>query len=167
MVYQWKSGTRIKGDAQKSGELFEQLAATEEGLTAKTLLEANKIETAPLHNDYEWNNETAANEWRLHQSRKFINSLVIVEVAPTLNIPETSRAFQITTEPHKYEPLTTIITVEEKYETLLSKAFAELKAFQRKYSMLEELAPIFTTISTIEEEINEQINNHGSLDCSA
>ena len=66
MVYQWKSGSRIKGNAQESGELFEQLSKTEEGLTARTLLEANRPESAPLHNDYEWNNDIAAEEWRLH-----------------------------------------------------------------------------------------------------
>ena len=37
MVYEWKSGTRIKANAQESGELFEKLSATEEGLTAETL----------------------------------------------------------------------------------------------------------------------------------
>ena len=46
-AYKWKSGARIKGDAQASGELFEKLAATEEGLTAETLLQANKPNSAP------------------------------------------------------------------------------------------------------------------------
>ena len=57
MVYKWKSGARIKGDAQASGELFEQLANTPDGLTARTLLDANIPESAPLHSDYEWNDE--------------------------------------------------------------------------------------------------------------
>ena len=79
-AYTWKSGSRIKADAQKAGELMQKLSQTEEGLTAETLLNANKPEDAPLHNDYEWNDETAANEWRLHQSRHFINSVILCDV---------------------------------------------------------------------------------------
>lgn len=148
MVYQWKTGARIKGDAQKSGELFEQLSKTEEGLTAQTLLEANIPENAPLHSDYEWNDGVAANEWRLHQSRNFINSIVML--APTTETEETSvRAFFITTEASKYEPLTAIVENKSKYETLLSAAKSELKSFKNKYNTLKELTTVMQAINNV------------------
>lgn len=147
MVYQWKSGSRIKANAQASGELFEQLSKTEEGLTARSLLEANKPKSAPLHSEYEWNNEKAADEWRLHQSRHFINSLSIVTTVKEKETPV--RAFFITTEANKYEPITAIVQEENKYNSLLSTALSELKAFERKYNTLTELTPVFEAISEV------------------
>ena len=150
MVYEWKTGSRIKADAQKSGELFEQLTKTKEGLTASTLLEANKPETAPLHNEYEWDNETAANEWRLHQSRHFINSIVTIVVSDTQEEQQV-RAFHIATETSRYEPLTAIIKEKDKYEQLLANAMAELEAFTRKYNTLKELKPIIESIEKVKK----------------
>ena len=80
MIYQWKSGSRIKADAQASGELMEKLSASEEGLTAQTLLDANRAENAPLHSEYEWNDTTAAEKYRLHQSGHFLRCILAVEI---------------------------------------------------------------------------------------
>lgn len=159
MVYEWKSGSRIKADAQKSGELFEQLSKTEEGLTASTLLEANKPETAPLHSEYEWNDEKAANEWRLHQSRHFINSIVTIAISDTAEEQQV-RAFHIVTESSKYEPLTAIIKEESKYERLLINAMSELEAFTRKYSTLRELKPVIESIEKVKKNERHQANSH-------
>lgn len=150
MVYQWKSGSRIKGNAQESGELFERLSETKEGLTARTLLEANRPESAPLHNDYEWNNDIAAEEWRLHQSRHFLNSIVILAPTTAENEQlEPVRAFHITTEESKYEPITAIVQNPTKYEALLNSAISELKAFERKYNTIKELKPVMQAIMEI------------------
>jgi hypothetical protein len=150
-AYQWKSGSRIKADAQKSGELFERLSNTEEGLTARTLLDANRPKNAPLHNEYEWNDETAADNWRLHQSRHFINSIAII--ATTSEDVETPvRAFHITTSESKYEPITAIIKEPDKYAALLKSAKAELMSFKNKYNTLRELTPV---LKAIEEVTNE------------
>ncbi len=150
MVYEWKSGSRIRADAQKSGELFEQLSATEKGLTAETLLEANKPVTAPLHKEYEWNDEKAAHEWRLHQSRHFINSIA-VKVVTADDTEETVRAFFTTTEESKYQPITAIMKEKSKREKLLELALSELKSFKNKYSTLSELSPVFAAITEVEE----------------
>ena len=77
MVYEWRTGSCIKADPQKSGEMFERLSQTEAGLTAETLLNANRPKGTPLHEDYEWDNDLAAESWRLHQSRHFLNSLTV------------------------------------------------------------------------------------------
>ena len=151
MVYEWKSGTRIKADAQECGEMFEKLSETEEGLTAETLLEANKPETAPLHNEYEWNDSKAAHEWRLQQSRHFINSIAIKVL--TKDEEEIAvRAFHITTEKSCYESITAIITEKDKREALLASALSELNAFKRKYELLTELTPIFKAIMEVNNE---------------
>lgn len=151
MVYEWKTGSRIKADAQKSGELFEQLSKTEEGLTASTLLEANKPESAPLHNEYEWNDEKAANEWRLQQSRHFINSITTIVMSDSEE--QQVRAFHIVTEKSQYEPIMAIIKEESKYERLLANAVLELEAFVRKYNTLKEIKTIIDSFEEMKEKL--------------
>lgn len=154
MVYQWKSGSRVKADAQASGELMERLSASEEGLTAESLLNANKPKNAPLHDCYEWDNKKAAHNWRLHQSRNFINSIAIVTETEqeTDEEPEQARAFFIADQPHEYEPIHAIIQQQTKYEKLLETAKSELRAFMRKYRILKELQPVFAAIEEVQTD---------------
>lgn len=151
-AYKWKSGSRIKGDAQKSGELFEKLSQTEEGLTAKTLLEANRAEGTPLHDDYEWIDEIAAEKWRLHQSNHFLNCILVVFVNTETQEKQATRAVHITTEEHKYEHIECILKNPDKYHVLLKNAKAELETFKQKYNTLKELMPVFKAI----EEVNNE-----------
>lgn len=63
MVYEWKEAAQIKADAQKAGEMLENLEKTV-GITPKNLVEANRDESAPLHNEFEWNDTKAAEKYR-------------------------------------------------------------------------------------------------------
>lgn len=150
-AYKWKSGSRIKADAQKSGELMEQLAASEEGLTEQTLLDANREEDAPLHNDYEWDDSEAAEKYRLSQSGHFLRCILTVEIQQdeSEKQSEPQRAFFVTTEPKVYEPLAVIIKEQSKYDKLLATAMNELTAFKRKYESLKELQPVFDAMKEV------------------
>lgn len=154
MVYQWKSGSCIKANPQAAGEQMEMLAASESGLTAETLLEASKPEDAPLHNDYEWNDTKAAVNWRFHQSRHFMISLVTVHVDESSTDehaePLIVRAV-FPTGQSRYEPLTAIVKEQSKYDKLLETAFRELQSFKKKYETLKELQPVFDAIAAIEK----------------
>ena len=146
MVYQWKSGSRIKADAEAAGKQFEELAETV-GLTAETVLDANRPEDAPLHGEFEWRDDIAAEEWRKQQARHLINCICYTIENQDRN--EQVRAFFTTPETNGYESLETIVTVENKYKSLLTKAMQELSAFERKYSTLKELKPVFDAIKEV------------------
>lgn len=74
-AYEWKIGGIHKADANVAGEVCEALARSEEGLSPETLLAASRNEEAPLHGEFEWNDETAAEKYRLGQARKIIVDL--------------------------------------------------------------------------------------------
>lgn len=148
-AYEWKTGSCVNADPQAVGEMFEQLAQTEEGLTAETLLEANKPITAPLHDDYDWDNIVAADKWRLHQSRHFLNSLTIKVLMDDNSEPIQTRAVHITTVSHKYEPIQVIVQEPDKYATLLNNALSDLQTFRKKYQVLSELKPIFDELDKL------------------
>ena len=147
MVYQWKSGSHIKSDAEKAGKMCEELEKTV-GLTAETLLEANKDENAPLHNEFEWDDTKAAHQYRLTQSRHIINCLCYTE--EKAEIKEPVRAFfKIEQKCSNYESTTKIISSKDKYQMLLEQAYKELQAFTSKYKSLKELNGVFKEIKKL------------------
>ena len=146
MVYQFKSGSHVRGDAQAAGEMCERLAA-EGRLTAEQFVEENRPETAPMHNAFEWNNEKAADAWRVHQARHIIAS---IEIKTETRAP-TRAYFTITRSDPTYKHIETILRSRDETENLLKTALQELTAFQKKYSMLQELAKVFDAIEEIKK----------------
>lgn len=147
MIYQWKSGARIRADANAAGAQFEALEKSV-GLSAETVLDANRPEDAPLHDEFEWQDDIAAEEWRKHQARHLINCICIT--AESEDEPEAPvRAFFKTTESREYENLQTIITHADKRRALLETALRELTAFERKYHTIEALTPVFRAIEEV------------------
>lgn len=155
MIYEWKSGSRIKVSADAAGRQFETLERTG-GLTAERVVDANRPQGAPLHDAFEWDNEAAAEEWRKQQARHLINCICIkAEAAEEDKSPQQVRAFFITSATDGYESTGNIMSVEVKRESLLAKALMELQAFQRKYSMLQSLQPVFAAIDSLQGEEDE------------
>lgn len=146
MVYSFKSGSHIKADAQAAGEMCEKLAA-EGRLTARDLVEENRPESAPLHNEFEWNNDVAAESWREHQARHIIGCLVI-----KAEKKEPVRAFfNIQRSEPTYSHIESILQSRDEAESLLRTALAELTAFERKYAMLKELTAVFEAIDEVQK----------------
>lgn len=147
MVYKYAPGSHIKTDPNITGRMCEELEKTEDGLTAQTLLDANRPKDAPLHREFEWDDAAAAEAYRLDQARYILRSLVIV---PSEDKPkETVRAI-FTIGEGRYESIRTILATPEKKSALLVVALRELEAFKRKYATLEELALVFNAIKETE-----------------
>ena len=147
-IYKWKQGSRVNFDAQKVGEVCERLEKKGK-LTPTALVDASRRSNAPLHNLFEWDNEKAADKYRESQAAYFIRSIEVVVTGTA----EPTRAFvsvSIDGESRQYVNIDTAIKTEPMRDQVLSDAFAELKAFKRKYSNLKELAEIITAINRLE-----------------
>lgn len=141
MVYQWKKASYIKADANVAGQMCEQLEQTV-GLTAKSLLDANRPKEAPLHGEFEWDDSKAAEQYREQQARHIINCLC---VKPEKSDQEPVRAFFTISQP-SYESISVILQSAEKHSSLLDLALKELNAFKAKYNTLTQLEPVFEAI---------------------
>jgi len=76
MVYDWKNGARISANAQKVGEELEKI----EYKDAATVLEvARKNKRSELHKCFEWDNDVAAEQFRLAQAGLILRALVTTE----------------------------------------------------------------------------------------
>ncbi len=145
MVYKWKPMAMVKADAQKAGEVCEELQNTI-GLTARNLLEVSRPEEAPLHNEFEWDDSIAAEAYREEQARYIIRQLVIQTEEEQ---PATVRAF-FKIEGKTYEDVGTILMSPTKTQAMLERALTEFRAFRAKYYSLKELTPLFEAYSEVE-----------------
>lgn len=147
MVFSWKEGSRHKVDPNIAGAVCAEMEAAGT-LTADNLVEVSKPQNAPLHSEFEWNNTKAAEEWRKHQARHIINSLVVV-TEPEEPAQGVRAFFKIEAREQHYESVVTIVQREDKYEALKATALRELIAIQRKYQQIAELGKVFAAIAEL------------------
>lgn len=150
MVYEWKGASRIKADAQKAGELFEQLEA-ENDLTAARVVEESRAEDAVLHNEFEWNDSEAANKYREGQARHLINAITIATVkAEGCDKPIPVRAFFNISADSTYTSVVSIANSAEKTANLVAQAKRELITFSNKYNAIQSyLSGVFDAIKEV------------------
>lgn len=148
MVYKWKENSRIKCDAQVAGEFLEHIDKTV-GLTAKNVLEASRSESSPLHDDFEWDDTVAAEEYRKKQASHIICCIETV-IKTNKNEDVQTRAFCIVKEEDTkvFKPIVSILKNKDTTEQLYQCACRELKIFRKKYESIEKLSNIFHLIDS-------------------
>ena len=149
MVYKWKNFS-YKTSANVAGEVCEELDRTV-GLTPENLVDASRPEDAPLHSEFEWDDQVAAEEFRRTQARQMICNLSIVieekEMEPVRAFFSLQNGFRKNTG--TYESTIVILSDEEKRRKLFFNAARDMEAFKNKYQMLTELAEVFEAIDNV------------------
>jgi hypothetical protein len=146
MVATWKTNLYRNADAQK---VADEIISIGDSATPAEILDKARGTDTELHKCFEWNDTAAAEKYRLHQARNIVCNLVFVE--REAEQPKEVRVFYKIEPGHDagYQQTVKIVQNQDKYKRLLSVAFGELKAFQRKYQMLGELEPIFCEIEKL------------------
>lgn len=148
-VYKWRSGTRMRVSAQVAGEECARLEA-DGNLTPHALVDASRPDDAPLHNAFEWDNDTAAERWREQQARHIIGHLEVT----CEQVKDPIRAFVSLTVSQDdgggrlyYDTIR--IARSDDAQAMLQMARRELGAFKRKYEGLKELVGVFAAIDAL------------------
>lgn len=144
IVATWRTPGIFKADAQK---VCDELREIGEEFTPEEIVEAAKDSTKELHKCFEWDNDKAANSYRLYQARILTSQIIFkretVEDEPS---PTPVRVFNKTDSSGGYKIPERTFKVQSEYESLLQRAYAELRAFKLKYQALSELSEIFDLI---------------------
>lgn len=144
--YEYKMPGLIKAPAEVAGEICQRLSESEAGLTPATLLDASRDADSPLHNEFEWRDNVAAEKYRLQQAQKIILNLRI-KVERQDGTVESERGFVITPGGKSaYVTLSAALSNEKWRQNLLAQAKEEMMIFMSKYRRLEELAEVNTAI---------------------
>lgn len=136
----------FKADAQQVCKELHDLGDefTPEDIVAK----ATDAKTE-LHKCFEWDNDAAAEKYRIHQARLITSNLVFRKESAEeeSDQPVLVRVFNKTEATGGYKPPERVFTQSDEYDKLLKRAIAELRQFKVKYSMLKELDYILTLIN--------------------
>lgn len=147
--YEWWDGYSRKVDANVVGGVVEQLEAEHGAATKEDFLEISRPEESPTHCLFEWDDSVAAEQYRLSQSTKIINSLRVVYLNKDKDDVKVS-AF-INTAPPKgkctYESIENALSHEGKREIILNRIRGELDAFIIRNQHIEELADLLIEAS--------------------
>ena len=134
-VYKWRSGYNYKCSPEDAAQVMNGLADAGE-LNAERLVEISRPEDAPLHNDFEWNDTKAAEQWRKQQGRCMINSLLMIPEEKDTEIgKDPVRAFFKVSpvETAQYESTQVLIRSEDGREAMREQAQKELISYVQKF----------------------------------
>lgn len=144
--------------AQIAGEELENIEHRNGSITPQAVVDAARPEGSVLHNIFEWDNDKAAEQYRLSQAGTFIRC--IVKTTETENKKEiTYRAFvnvnpvgDTQNKQGSYINTRSALTNPVSREVILANAKREMQTFRKKYKELNELALVFDAIDKVFEE---------------
>lgn len=138
MAYKWREGYPARADANVAGEICAALEA-EGRLTARDLVEEAKSESHPLHRIFEWDNDKAAESFRLIQAQQMIGALKIeVEDRPPIK-----KYYNIVRAEGQYHSIEMLMSSDATSNLLLEAAKREFRSYKEKYETLTELKELF------------------------
>lgn len=158
MVYVWKIN-KYPVDAQVAGETIEDIKnkSGKDFIEPEELLEASRDENAPLHCCFEWDNNIAAEKYRIRQARELIQNVTVTIMKENLT-PEGKiyRAFVNVADYNdkgKYVPVNVAMEVKDYRKQILENALFELQNFKRKYQDYVELSKVISVIDEVVEDL--------------
>lgn len=127
------------------------------------VVEAARDPSSPLHNEFEWDDDAAAEQYRLAQAGMLIRRvrLSIVKVNPKTKKLTATLTRQFQSRPSQrhseggYETVQDILADEEKRAELLDQVLREMRAYRKRYSELVELQAIWSAIDEASESLGD------------
>lgn len=146
-IYKARFGSRISNsDAEIIGRRIELLSPIGQ-ITAEKFLKDAKRKNSPTHGYFEWDNNRAAQEYRLEQARLLIRSVDIIVISDGKEFE--TRAFhhiKINEDETAYVSTNVIFSNKDYYFQVLENAISEIKSWQEQYRNYRELSKIFEAV---------------------
>lgn len=139
----WKTGYTGKGNAQLCAE---EIMSIGKEVSAEQVVEFARNPNSELHKSFTWDNDIAAEKWRVYEARQILCNLVIKKVDKEKQKSEPIRLFHNINKGH-YKPISLIIQNEDEYQLLLRQCREALQSLKRKYANLSEYQEIWDLIN--------------------
>lgn len=126
-------------------------------LKPDAVVEAARPENSPLHSRFTWDDNEAANQYRLWQARQLIRvSVELIDIGH--KEPVEVRAFVSLTPDREeegggYRRTVEVLSRAETRKQLLNDAVKELGEFEQKYKTLSELAEVFAASRKLRRQV--------------
>lgn len=145
-MVEWKIKGIFKADA---GKVYQEINSIGEEYTPESIVEYAENPFTELHKCFEWDDEIAANKFRLEQARKICRCLVITTQTKKGEIVKVRVISNSGENDSLYRPTVRMVKNDDQYLNLLNQAKAELIQFKKRYSIIRELDSIFEEIDTL------------------
>lgn len=151
MIIQWKQGSKINADPEKCYRELERIRAKEGNLKPESIINAAKRKNSPMHKVFNWDDKSAAHEYRLTQARYITRSIeVTYDEKPDVPVRayESITIEKTTDEPKRkvYQSTEQILKTPSERDELLGNAIRDALAFKRRYRALSELSIVFSAV---------------------
>ena len=147
MIYKWKSQARVSIDPQVAGEEMERIRVEQNGrLDAGDLVERSRKPDAPLHEAFEWNDTTAAHEYRVEQAKYLLRSIEVTVEPQKQKKPVRAFVSVVRDKDRSYTSVSHALSDPELRRQVLMQALRELEAWRERHAELVELAGVFAAI---------------------
>ena len=151
-AYEWKISGLYRASANDAGRVCEELANSEAGLTPSSLVDASRDEFAPLHSEFEWRDDVAAEEYRKNQAAGIIRNLVIKVVRSNGETVSDRKFVSAPGGQNKYCTLEYALSRDDFNKKLLEDAHRDMLCFIAKYRRVAELSQVCGIMQTILSE---------------
>lgn len=146
--------TDMKAEAIRAA--LAAIAARNNGyLDPAIVVDEARDESSILHAEFEWDDDTAAEQYRLAQAGALIRRVKFTVIRQSADPKEvaitTTRAYQSRPSKRKgdvkgYEPVQSIMKDPEKREELLHQVLRELQAYRKRYADLAALSGVWSAL---------------------
>jgi tRNA A37 N6-isopentenylltransferase MiaA len=156
MEIRLKKGSRVKSDATTIFNAVEA-AKIDGDVDLQTLVDQARPKDAPLHNEFTWADKKAANQWRLHEARRIVQSIEIVHHdTPPTRAWESVKVEVVAETPEEkpqrrqvFRSVNEIMADPVARNDLLVQAIRDYQSLRRRYAGLQELAKVHAAIDSV------------------
>jgi hypothetical protein len=107
-------------------------------LDPKDVVDEARDPQSPLHKSFTWNNDDAAEQWRLQQARQLIRSIRIERVVTEEEAPRLVRAYVHDPEADGYLATEDVARMPDVRDRVLADMRADLERLRTKWRLYEE-----------------------------
>jgi hypothetical protein len=133
MVFKFRQGAHLKGDAQQVGTALMAIREKRGHLTAPDVVEEARPKKSALHQYFEWNDASAAEQYRLEQARHLVRSVIITQTDEHGDIRPIRAFAKVTTEDiNSYEPIHVVLNDAELRAQVLRVVRSEIQSLREK-----------------------------------
>ena len=158
-IYRATNGAPFqKSRVQVYGKALEKIEEKNGKLSPVEVVDEARSISSPLHEVFDWDDNEAAEKWRLVQARNLINHIT-VEIKYDHTTKEQRAWFSVDTTPDDKEVNISYINVERVLterplrEQMLLNAIKEAEYWKEKYDQYREFNRIFSAIKVTKKAI--------------
>jgi len=142
-LYTWRNGARTAGvNADVAGLELERIRAQHGGqLSPPDVVHESRPAHAPLHPVFEWDDSTAAEQWRLTQARNIIRSVRVVTDGDDVESHTTPKYVSVRLDAEQYyQDASVAVQNVDEWDSAVRELELRLSALNRALDDLRRIA---------------------------